>query len=83
MHLGNAKATIDSYKKWLVENANNATMFSPSGPANMGVIDALFSLAAQQDKRIADLEAIVSRLGGQPAESGGGRKVFVGGEATR
>jgi len=60
MKLDELKKKVEDYRAWLSSDKTAAKMvrFSETGPANMGLIDALVAAIETQEQRLAALERL-------------------------
>ena len=55
------KAATEKYRSDLVKKSGSGVLFSETGPANMGLIDAIIKVIEVQEQRIKTLEASASQ----------------------
>jgi len=61
MDIAELKKKVEEYQARLTINAGKMVVFSETGPANMGLIEALVSVIEKQEQRIVALERKIAR----------------------
>jgi hypothetical protein len=61
MEIADLKKKVEEYQARLAANAGKFVVFSETGPANMGLVEALVSTIEKQEQRIIALERKVGR----------------------
>ncbi|MGD0462529.1 MAG: hypothetical protein ABSB74_08575 [Tepidisphaeraceae bacterium] len=56
MEIAELKKQVADYRSFLKEATGKMPRFSETGPANMGLIDALVAVVEKQEQRIVALE---------------------------
>jgi hypothetical protein len=61
MTIEELKTATEKYRSDLVKKSGSGVLFSETGPANMGLIDAIIKTIEAQEQRIKVLEAFASK----------------------